>query len=67
MELALKVLLVLVVFLIPLIGASSNFGYEQIKILYFLVSITLIGIFWTPIKSGWIGISKAAGLIDKEE
>ena len=39
-------LLLLTIFLTPLIGAYQSFGYEQIKVLFFIVSITLIGFLW---------------------
>lgn len=33
-------------FCIPLIGATGSFGYEQIKVLFFILSISLIGFVW---------------------
>lgn len=42
----LKYLLLLTVFLTPLLGANSRFGYEQIKVLFFILSISLIGFLW---------------------
>lgn len=39
-------LLLITVFSIPLLGANGNFGYEQIKILFFILSTTLIGSIW---------------------
>ncbi len=57
-------LLLLTVFLTPLLGASFNFGYEQIKVLFFIVSISLSGFLWLmrrPIFR-WTGISIVAGL-----
>lgn len=41
-----KSILLLSLFLIPLFGAIGDFGYEQIKILFFIVSTTLIAIVW---------------------
>lgn len=41
-----KILLLLVVFLIPLLGNFNGFGYEQIKIAFFILSISLIGFVW---------------------
>lgn len=42
----LQSLLLLTIFLIPLLGAYNNFGYEQIKVLFFILSISLIGFIW---------------------
>lgn len=42
----LKPLLLLTVFLTPLLGAYQALGYEQIKVLFFILSITLIGFIW---------------------
>lgn len=42
----LRFLLLLAVSLIPLIGAFGDFGYEQIKVLFFILSISLIGFIW---------------------
>lgn len=39
-------LLLLTVFLTPLFGAVNAFGYEQIKILFFILSISLMGFIW---------------------
>ncbi len=36
-------LLLLTIFLIALLGTNGNFGYEQIKVLFFILSISLIG------------------------
>lgn len=41
-----KFQLLLTVFLTPLLRAYKGFGYEQIKISFFLLSISLIGFFW---------------------
>lgn len=41
-----KLVLLLFVFLIPLLGAAVNFGYEQIKTIFFIFSISLIGFIW---------------------
>ncbi|MBI2019661.1 O-antigen ligase family protein [Candidatus Daviesbacteria bacterium] len=41
-----KHLLLLTIFLIPLLGAYGSFGYEQIKVLFFILSISLIGFIW---------------------
>ncbi|MDP3758473.1 MAG: O-antigen ligase family protein, partial [Candidatus Daviesbacteria bacterium] len=57
-----KLLLLLTVFLIPLLGATGNFGFEQSKILFFILSISLIGFLWIRKGVRWTGISKAAGL-----
>lgn len=42
----LRIALLLTVFLIPLLGANNNFGYEHIKVLFFILSISLIGFIW---------------------
>lgn len=57
-----KLLLLLTIFLIPLFGAYNGFGYEQIKVLFFLVSITLIGFVWMGKQFKWTLISIAATL-----
>lgn len=54
--------LLLIIFLIPLLEANGNFGYEQIKILFFIVSISLIGVFWMGRGIKWTLIGKTAGL-----
>jgi len=41
-----KTILLLIIFLIPLFGAVKSFGYEQIKILFFILSVSLIGFLW---------------------
>jgi len=41
-----KPLILLTVFLTPLLGAYQGFGYEQIKVLFFIFSISLIGFIW---------------------
>lgn len=43
---SLKILLLLNLFLIPAIKAMGDFGYEQAKVLFFILSITLIGFVW---------------------
>ncbi len=42
----LKFLLFLTVFLTPLLGALKDLGYEQIKVFFFIVSISLISFVW---------------------
>lgn len=39
------ILLLLIIFLVPLLPASFGLGYEQIKILFFILSTSLIGFF----------------------
>lgn len=39
-------LLLLTVFLIPLLGAYKGLGFEQIKVLFFILSISLISFVW---------------------
>lgn len=41
-----RVMLLLTVFLTPLLPATSFFGYEQIKVLFFIAGISLASIFW---------------------
>ncbi len=41
-----KTLLLFVIFLIPLLGASNAFGYEQIKVIFFIFSTSLAGFIW---------------------
>lgn len=41
-----KTTLLLTIFLIPLLGATNYLGYEQIKVLFFILSISLIGFVW---------------------
>lgn len=41
-----KKTLLLTIFLIPLFGATRNLGYEQIKVLFFILSISLTGFIW---------------------
>ena len=53
-----KVILLLTVFLIPLLPATSNFGYEQIKVLVFISLISLASVFWMGQGFKWTGISK---------
>lgn len=58
----LKVFLLLTVFLMPLLGANANFGFEQIKVLFFIVSLSLIGFLWRGEGVRWTAIGKAGGL-----
>ncbi len=39
-------LLLLTVFLTPLLGGYKGLGYEQIKVLFFILSISLISFVW---------------------
>lgn len=39
-------ILLLTIFLIPLLGNLNGFGYEQVKIVYFILSISLISLLW---------------------
>lgn len=41
-----KFILLLTLFVIPLSAATSNFGYEQIKVFLFVILITVCGILW---------------------
>ncbi|MBI2020727.1 O-antigen ligase family protein [Candidatus Daviesbacteria bacterium] len=55
-------IILLTVFLLPLIPASYQFGYEQIKVLFFILSISLIGFIWIFKKPQvrWTNMTKAA-------
>lgn len=57
-------LLLLTVLLIPLLGAYKNLGYEQIKIFFFISTISLIAFFWmfSKPKFKWTAISKLSGI-----
>lgn len=67
-------ILLLTVFLTPLLGAYNNvvvasfalkgLGYEQIKVFFFIVSISLISFFWmfSKPKFKWTAINLSAGL-----
>ncbi len=59
-----KFLLLLTVFLTPLIGASGGFGYEQSKVVFFIVCNTLIGFLWvlSKPKIKWANIKIASSL-----
>lgn len=46
MIVTLKFLVLLTVFFTPLLGSYLGFGYEQIKVLFFILSISLIGFLW---------------------
>lgn len=52
-----KAILLLTVFLIPLLGASNSFSYEQIKTLFFIVCTSLIGLLWMGRDFRWSKIS----------
>ncbi len=56
-------LLLFAVFIVSLIGATGNFGFEESKVLFFILSISLIGFLWMGKGVRWTGISKAAGLL----
>lgn len=56
-----KAILLLVVFLTPLLEATSFFGFEQIKVLFFIVSTSLMGLFWMGKKVRWTTVNKIAG------
>lgn len=59
-----KILLLLTVFLTPLMGANGNYGYEQAKVLFFIVSISLSGFLWLLARPvfKWTGVSIIAEL-----
>lgn len=58
----LELTLLAVIFLVPLLGTSGGFGYEQVKVLFFVLSISLIGFLWMGRGIKWTGISKMAGM-----
>lgn len=58
----LQVLLLTMVFLLPLLGSNANFGFEQIKVLFFIVSMTLTGMLWMGKGIKWTKIKIASGL-----
>lgn len=57
-----KVLLLLSLFLVPLIGATGNLGYEQIKVLFFLAATSLMAVAWIGKEIKQTPISAGAGL-----
>lgn len=57
-----KIVFLGILFITPLLEATGNFGYEQIKVLFFLVSISLIGFLWMGRGMKWTLITAAAGL-----
>lgn len=42
-------------------GATNNLGFEQIKVFFFILSITLMGFIWRGREFKWALISKIAG------
>lgn len=56
-----KGLLLGTLLILPLLGATNNFGYEHFKILFFILSISLIGFVWRGKQFEWTLISKALG------
>lgn len=58
----LKNFLLAIIFILPLLQAQRSYGYEHIKILFFVFSISLIGLFWLGKSFKWTLISKLAGL-----
>lgn len=57
-----KILLLASLLILPVLGAYKGLGYEQIKVLFFIVSISLIAFLWMGKGFRWTLISKAAGL-----
>src|SRR3989344_5369920 len=39
-----KQLLILVVFLLPLVSSINSFGYEQSKVIFFILTTTILGL-----------------------
>lgn len=58
----LEALVLLFIFLVPLIGTASNFGFEQSKILFFIFSISLIGLLWLGKGLKWSKIQVAGAV-----
>lgn len=58
----LKIALLGSIFILPLLGVYKNFGYEEIKVLFFILSISLIGFLWRGKQFKWTLISKVLGL-----
>ena len=62
-------ILLLTTFVIPLIGPVKNLGFEQAKVFFFLIFLTLAGLLWLiysinhPVKIEWTPIKKAAALL----
>lgn len=56
--------LLTIIFLLPLLSSYKGFGYEQIKVLFFLISISLIGLIWLLRKQKFklTSVGKAAGI-----
>lgn len=50
MILIIKFLLSLMIFILPLIGANKNLGYEQIKVFVFIIILTFICFLWLFLK-----------------
>lgn len=57
----LRILILLIIFFVPLLGGSGNFGYEHIKVLAF-VTLTSIAAFFGQAVVPKTAISKTAGL-----
>mgnify|MGYP001559023186 CR=1 FL=1 len=57
-----QILILGIIFLLPLLGSFKGFGYEQIKVLFFIVSISLLGLFFIKKQIKWTTVSKLAGL-----
>lgn len=57
-----KFLLLLTLFLTPLFGAMSGFGYEQIKVSFFIFITSLTMFLWMGKSNSWTTISKVAGV-----
>lgn len=54
MSFLIKFVLILTVFLTPLISPVKNLGYEQSKVVFFIVCISLSGFLWIFIKPNFI-------------
>lgn len=55
-----KTILLASLLILPWLGATNNFGYEHIKVLFFILSITLIGFSWMGKQVEWTLTGKAA-------
>ncbi|MDO8638935.1 MAG: O-antigen ligase family protein, partial [Candidatus Daviesbacteria bacterium] len=54
----LKVILLLIIFLTPLLTPFADFGYEQVKVLFFIFMITLAGFIWISLGKNLIKLTK---------
>ena len=55
-------LLLGLIFLLPLLRTTNDFGYEQTKVSFFIVCITIIGLFQIKKRIKWTLVTKVSGL-----